>query len=144
RDPDRAEALLEKGGTIEDPLEIDFVVVPFSPTENSQTAQLKKLMQFIPVLRESPNVDQRKLDEYLVELLELRHDLIKPEDEVVDEAAVAQAPPQEVPPELGGPGADILATGGLPEGIEPAAEAPILPAQLGGAGVPTPNPPDPF
>ena len=49
----------------------EYEAAPYSPTENHALVQLQKLQQFAPILKESPFVDQEKLDSRLLELLRM-------------------------------------------------------------------------
>ena len=128
----------------ENPMDFDYVAMPYSPTENNRLMQLQKLQQYLPLLMQSPVVDQEKLIVKLLDLLQMR-DIIKPPPSPEEQAAMAQMAAQGAPPMPGaeagmppGPlppeadGADILPAGGLPIGIEPAP----MPLPVGGPGFP--------
>ena len=146
RNPRDAEERKARGERIEDPLEIDYEVVPYSPTENSKTAQAKKLTQFMDMLLGNENIDQRRMTAHILDLLDISSDVMISEEEMKaaeqqqtlatqqDQQAQMQAEQQTE----GGSG-DIIATGGMPEGVS---EIPVgaMGAMAGGAGSPTPGP----
>ena len=134
----------------EGPMDFDYVAMPYSPTENKRLMQLQKLQQYLPLLMQSPAVDQEKLIVKLLDLLQMR-DIIKPPPSPEEQAAMAQMAAQGAPPMPGmptapppGPGmppgplppeagaADIRPAGGLPVGTEP----PAMPLPMGGPGFP--------
>ena len=143
RSPRVADEAKANGEVIERPLEIDFEVVPYSPTENSKTAQVKKLTQFMEILMQNPHIDQRKLTTHLLEVLDIQHDVMISEEQLQasqqdqQEMAEMQVQASEMAAE-GGP-QDTIATGGMPEGVS---EVPVgaMGAMAGGAGSPTPEP----
>lgn len=123
----------------EEPLEYDYMAVPYSPTENNKLVQLKNVQQFFPILSQAPNVDQQGLIRKLLELLQME-DILKDEEQLKAEAEMAQQGSQEAqaalqPPSEAG-GEDTIATGALP----PGSEVPIPPMGVGGAGHPAPMP----
>jgi len=146
RNPRDAEDRKSRGEKVEEPLEIDYEVVPYSPTENSKTAQAKKLTQFMEILMNNQNIDQRRLTAHILDLLDISEDVMVSDQEIQameqqqmlasqqDQQAQVQAE-QEAG---GGPG-DTIATGGMPEGVS---EVPVgaMGAMAGGAGSPTPGP----
>tara|TARA_R100000231_G_scaffold51953_3_gene43825 strand:- start:12068 stop:13897 length:1830 start_codon:yes stop_codon:yes gene_type:complete len=139
RNPNLADEMKARGEVIEEPLEIDYEIVPYSPTENSKTAQIKKVQNFLEVLLNSPDVNQRNLVTHIVDLLDLGKDVMASPEQAAQTAQMAQggAPP----PPQGGPmdqmpmpgGGDTIATGGMPEG---ASDIPTdaLSGMSGGAG----------
>ena len=146
RNPQTAEEVREMGQEPEEPLEIDYEVVPYSPTENSKSAQLKKISQFLEILIQNPQIDQRKLMVHIFEVLDIGSDVLVSEEEL--QAKQAQMMEQQqmlaqsgqeaeaaVPPV---PGGDMMATGGMPPGVP---EVPVESqgAMAGGAGMPTPG-----
>lgn len=94
RNPEEAEAALAAGETIEDPLDIDYEVVPYSPVENSKTAQLQKFEKFASVFLRNPMVNQAKLLTKLTELLDLGDGLVMSEKEMAAKQQAAAGPPQ--------------------------------------------------
>tara|TARA_R100000008_G_scaffold78137_1_gene58975 strand:- start:474 stop:2306 length:1833 start_codon:yes stop_codon:yes gene_type:complete len=140
RDPAKADEMKERGQSVEEPLEIDYEVVPYSPTENSKTAQIKKVQNFLDVLLNSPDVNQRGLVAHILELLDLGKDVLHTEEEVAQMTQAAAGPEgaggpmPPMPPEGMVPGAeDTMATGGMPEGVE-AIPTDALSGMSGGAG----------
>ena len=148
RNPRTAEQVKVLGGYIEEPLEIDYEVVPYSPTENSKSAQIKKIQQFMDLLATSPNIDQRKLMAHMLDLLDIGADVLVSEEELAaqqqqqaaegmmmnSEQAAADMMPTPAPM-----GQDTMAGDGMP----PTTEAVPVGAQgamAGGAGMATPNP----
>ena len=76
---------------LEDPLDYDYDVVPYSPTENSRTIQLRNLAQVLDLLSASADVDKRRLVLTVVELLNLDPDLlISMEEKQAQEQAMMQ------------------------------------------------------
>lgn len=147
RSPAKADAARQRGESLEEPLEVDYEVVPYSPTENSKTAQIKKIMQFMDMLMQTPHVDQRKLLSHLIDLLDLSADVLVSEEELQaqqeqqarmqqQEAAGLQA---ATPPPPGEGGGDTMATGGTPPGVA-GVPTPSFGAMEGGAGYPLPSP----
>ena len=128
-------------------LQYDYLAIPYSPTENHRLVQLQKLQQYMPMLAQSPAVDQEKLIAKLLDLLGMR-DILAPPQPGPPPGAPAppgtppgapgapgpMAPPAPMPGE--GPSANIgsegIATGGLPPGIE----LPTAPTPMGGPGYP--------
>ena len=157
RSPEIAEEIRRTGGTVEEPLAVDYEIVPFSPTENSKAAQIKKIIQFMEFLAMSPHIDQRKLHAHILDVLDIGDDVMISEEELKQQQqqqqeqqmAMMQAQQQGAeiarPQGLQGqasppPGqADIIATGGMPQG---AADVPTgaMGAMPGGAGDPAPTP----
>jgi hypothetical protein len=141
RTVDEAYAIIRAGKWPEDPIEIDYEVVPYSPVENSKTAQLKKFAEFAKLLVGNQFVDQPKLFKRLTDLLDLGD--LTPEG----------PPPGAVPPPGAQPGAqplpgaqpsadaiqpqsaDTIKGGGLPQGIEKPPGVPTT-AMAGMAGGP--------
>lgn len=139
RNPEEAERVLAEGGTLEEPLDIDYDVVPYSPVENSKTAQLQKFEKFLPVFMGNPLVNQQKFLSRLAELLDVGENFIVSEKELeAKKAQAAMAGPMGGPPGAppSGPG---LGAEGPP--IEAGASATM--AALGGGELPTAVPPPP-
>jgi len=106
----------------DDPFDYDYEARPFNAQEGNSVVQLKTLTEFIPVFTQNPataaNIDQRKLVEKLLELLQMPNLLTDqppgpPPGEMPPgggmppaagtpggPAAGGQLPPQGVPPEL--------------------------------------------
>ena len=143
RSPQSAEDMKASGEPIEDPLEIDFEVVPYSPTENSKTAQVKKLTQFMEILMQNPHIDQRKLTTHLLEVLDIQSDVMISEEELQaaqqEQQEMGEMQMQASQQAQQNVGEDTIATGGMPEGVS---EIPVggMGAMAGGAGSPTPEP----
>jgi len=153
RNPQKAEELRKQGKTIEEPLEVDFEVIPYSPTENSKTAQIKKMTQFMELLMQSEHVDTRKLMFHLVDLLDVGSDVMVSEEQAAaakEQAITEQLQKSQMSEQLaqiegvdpsampqGGP-QDTIATGGMPEGVS---DVPVgaMDAMAGGAGHPQPG-----
>jgi len=127
RDPKVAEKILAEGGSIEDPLDIDYEVYAYSPVENSKSALLQKIEKFAQQLFGNPIVNQEKLMKFLLESLD-----IPDGDELVQEPQAAPpapgapgaptgAPPPKTPPIGGIPDAMGMLKGGgeLPPGVQP-------------------------
>jgi len=126
-----------------EPLEFDYLAIPYSPTENHRMVQLQKLQQYMPLLVGNPAVDQSKLITKLLDLLGMRDIVAPPQPAQPPGMPGAPAPggaPPGLPPELAGlmgggmppaapgaPGADTTVTGALPEGTEP----PPVPTPMG-------------
>ena len=146
RNPQIAEEVREAGSEPEEPLEIDYEVVPYSPTENSKSAQLKKLSQFTDLLLQNPQIDQRKLMSHILEVLDIGSDVLVSEEELqaqqeqmaAQQEAVLQAGQKAEAATPPPPGMDTMATGGMPPGVP---EVPVESqgAMAGGAGMPTPG-----
>ena len=125
----------------EDPLEYDYAALPYSPTENHKLVQLQKLQQYMPLLLQSPAVDQEKLITKLLDLLQMRDILASPADTPPAPPGMPPGPPQpglpggppEAPPM--GPPMDNISTGALPPGLE----GPPMPMPMGGPGMPGPT-----
>ena len=123
------------------------MAIPYSPTENHRLVQLQKLQQYLPLLLQSPAVDQEKLTIKLLDLLQMRDILAPPAPPMPPEMPMMPGmPPEGMPPEGMPPGGppippemlaappalespDTLATGALPEGTE----MPPIPG-IGGRG----------
>ena len=120
---------------------MDYEVIPYSPTENSKTAQVKKLTQFLDVLMSSPNIDQRKLTSHLLDVLEIGKDVMITEEELQAQQEQQMAVQEQVgaaAEQLPPPGADTIATGGMPEDVSPIPTDAIS-GMAGGAGYATPE-----
>jgi hypothetical protein len=142
RNPEEADAVLNEGGVLEEPLDIDFEVVPYSPVENSKTAQLQKLEKFMPVFLNNPLVKQEKLLAKLADLLDVGEDLVTSEQELIAKQKMAQQAaaglaPGQSPIEAGPP------PGGLEEGPPVEAGATSTMAALKGGNLPTAVPAPP-
>mgnify|MGYP003139007201 FL=1 len=148
RDPLEADEALRRGESLEEPLDIDYEVVPYSPTENSKAAQIKKLSQFLEILMVSENVDQRKLMSHLLEVLDISRDVLVSEEQLQQQqlqqmkaAHAGQQAGSPMNPDALGPGApgeDTMATGGMPPGV-PEIPTEAIGGMAGGAGFPTPQ-----
>lgn len=147
RNPQTAEEMMGQGEEPEEPLEIDYEVVPYSPTENSKSAQVKKMTQFMDLLMQNPNIDQRKLTAHMLDVLDIGSDVMVSEEELaaqqqqqqqqqMGEAQAAQAA-------AGGPPVpgteDTMATGGMPPGV-PEIPVDAQGEMVGGAGMQAPLP----
>ena len=122
----------------EDSLDYDYVAIPYSPTENHRLVQLQKIQQYLPLLQQSPAVDQEKLVMKLLDLLQLR-DIVAPPKPPAPAGPPGGPPgaPPGMPPMPGAPpGQDTLATGAMPPGTEQ--QAPPMPMPAGGPGMPAP------
>ena len=121
----------------QEPMDYDYEVVPFSPTENSRVIQLKNLSQVLDLFLQSPDVDKRALMEMLTDLLNLDSSLLRDEEEVAAEQqamAAAAAPPAGGAP-MGAPPPGPEGIAG-PGGVIPGAPTvPIPPLPVGGPGV---------
>lgn len=146
RDPKEALQLIQQGLEPEEPLEIDYKVVPYSPVENSKVAQLKKIQEFGEVLFNNPKINQEKLLEKLVDLIELGDDLVIAEEPQAPEApGAAPSPVPGAPSPTGQPiqtefqaaegGGDLARSVPGPEGLEFGA----APGMAGGPGNPSPS-----
>tara|TARA_R100000664_G_scaffold22408_2_gene31877 strand:+ start:1456 stop:3255 length:1800 start_codon:yes stop_codon:yes gene_type:complete len=136
-------ALKDERPEHEGPMDYDYTAIPYSPTENHRLVQLQKLQQYLPLLLQSPAVDQEKLVIKLLDLLQLQ-DIVstKPPAPPAPPPGMAPpgmppgmppGPPPGMPPEA--PPADTVAAGGMP--IGPGEPTPPLPA--GGPGMPVPG-----
>tara|TARA_R100001082_G_scaffold111107_1_gene93404 strand:- start:1378 stop:3216 length:1839 start_codon:yes stop_codon:yes gene_type:complete len=145
RSPEIAEEIKASGGIVEEPLAVDYEIVPYSPTENSKAAQVKKIIQFLEFLAVSEHIDQRRLHSHILDLLDIGDDVLISEEELKEKqmaevrAMQAQAQGMQAMAQGGG-GEDTIATGGMPPG---ASDVPTgaVGAMEGGAGSPTPAPP---
>tara|TARA_R100000808_G_scaffold13372_1_gene32492 strand:- start:1977 stop:3803 length:1827 start_codon:yes stop_codon:yes gene_type:complete len=74
------------------PMDYDYDVVPYSPTENSRTIQLRNLAQVLDLLSSSVDVDKRRLVSAVIDLLNLDPDLLISEEEkaVIEQQIQAQ------------------------------------------------------
>jgi hypothetical protein len=150
RTKEEGHTILSTGQFPEDSLTIDYEVVPYSPSENSKTAQLKKLAEFLPILQGAPQfVSQKKLYARITDILELGD--LSPSPEELQ--ALAGPPPG--PPGAGGPpgappgapnagnigtGTDEALSGGdIPASIEPPTNNVDPSVVGGGAGAKLPN-----
>lgn len=144
RNPRRAEELKALGEDIEEPLEIDYEVVPYSPTENSKTAQIKKIQQFLELLINSQHIDQRRLMSHLLDVLDIGADVMVSEEELRQQQEMQaqilqdqQSANETLATMM--PAGDTIATGGMPEGV-PEIPTEAQGGMVGGAGFPTPSP----
>lgn len=119
-------------GRGEEPLEYDYLAVPYSPTENNRLVQLRNLSQYFQLLMQNPQVDQSRLIQKLCELLQME-DVLKDTAQLEAEAKSAEQKAQQAQAQagmVGGPGNDTIASGALPPGTEPV----MPPLPMGGAG----------
>ena len=119
---------IEAGG-----YDYDYEAIAFSPAENNKLAQLRSLQSFLPVLLQSESVDKNRLTTKLLDLLNMREIMTDPEAQPVQPMGMPGLPPASAA--LNQPPADTIATGGMPEGLEP----PPVPVDSGGAGNTLPN-----
>lgn len=77
RDPAQA----ENAHNMPHVMDYDYDVVPYSPTENSRTIQLRNLSQVLDLLTSSVDVDKRRLVQTVIDLLNLDPDLLISEEE---------------------------------------------------------------
>ena len=120
-------------------LEYDYEAIPYSPTENHRLVQLQKLQQYMPLLLQSPIIDQEKLLTKLLDLLQMREVLAVQKGPTAPPAMPPQPGMPGMPPMPGMPGPlppnanlDTLNSGALPEGTEP----PPVTTPMGGPGNP--------
>lgn len=157
RNPEEADAALNLGETLEEPLDIDFEVVPYSPVENSKTAQLQKMEKFMPVFLNNPLVKQEKFLAKLAEMLDIGEGYVISEQEIAAQkaeqakAAMAMMPQGGAGPEgaPAGPPVEAGATstlaalrgGELPTAVPtpPGITTGARPGMAGGAGFSTPE-----
>lgn len=116
RDPALVEWQIQNGMEPEPPLEVDYEVVPYQPASNTKPAQLARLVQAYPMVKDNPDFDQRKVSEKLAGLLEI-------EDCLVPKAQAAQTRAQMAAQGAGGQGS--------PPKIEVSQDSP-----LNGGGIP--------
>jgi len=146
RTPEEGKEIIAKGQFPSDDLNIDYEVVPYSPTENSKSAQLKKIAEFMPMLQANPAmISQKKLYARLTDLLELG-DLTPSEDELRALAGPAAQPgagggqTAQPDPNKIGTGTDESLNGGeMPSAVEPPPVTAEQSAIGGGAGAKLPN-----
>jgi hypothetical protein len=120
--------------TGEDPLDYDFEVVPYSPSQNNKLVQLRNIKEFLELLLNDPNVNRRKVVLEILELLQLRDKAVTTEEaqsraQAKAEKELEQSPPGQPPPGGAQP-VDTIGTGALPPGTEPV----MPPSGVGGAG----------
>lgn len=141
-------AMKDERPEYENPMDYDYVAIPYSPTENHRLVQLQKLQQYLPLLLQSPAVDQEKLVIKLLDLLQLQ-DVISTAPPAPPPGAMPPGPPgppgmppgappmppgaPPMPPE--GPPVDSVAAGGMPIGPG----QPMAPLPAGGPGMPVPG-----
>jgi len=157
RTAQEADVIFAQGMYPPEDLHVDYEVVPYSPTENSKSAQLKKLAEFFPMLSAAPQfVSQKKLFARVTDLLGLG-DLTPDQAELQALAGPAGAPqtgaepgqPQNgapngtaAAPDPGqiGTGTDESLKGGeMPASIGPPPITAEQSATGGGAGAKLPN-----
>jgi hypothetical protein len=135
RNPIEAEQAIANGETLEEPLDIDYEVVPYSPVENSKTAQLQKMEKFMPAFLGNPLVNQQKLLSRLGELLEIGENFVISEKELeARKSQAAAVPPPGMAPPVPGPEGEAAP-------IEAGATSTM--AALKGGELPTAVPPPP-
>ena len=117
-----------------DPMDYDYEVIPFSPTENSKTIQLKTLRQVIDLYIQSPDVDKRALIEKINDLLDIDQNLLRDKAEVQAEQQAALAAQASGPGGASAPPGPEGVAG--PGGVIPGAPTvPLPPLPVGGPGV---------
>jgi len=125
----------QKAGEL--PLEYDYEVIPYSPTENSRLVQMKNLTQSWPMvdwLLQMGLLNEQKLGRHIGHVLQLPPATFKTREELAamqQQMAMAAQQPQGLPAPPAQGGEDTLATGNIPMGMEPT-DAIGLP--LGGPG----------
>ena len=121
----------------EEPLEYDYLAVPYSPTENNRLVQLRNLSQYFDLLAQSEQIDQKRLVRKLTELLQME-DILKDKQQLEQEAQAASQEAQKAQSQVQGgmppvgQTNDTMATGALPPGTEPV--MPPLPGGVGAGG----------
>jgi len=140
RDPGGVEQTVSQ----EDPMDYDYDVVPYSPTENSRTIQLRNLSQVLDLLSASADVDKRRLVGTVIDLLNLDPDLlVSPEekaqqDQQAMQAQMAGEEPQKQLPQVNQRNIrDITTAGGPIAATGPRVVLPPMPN--GGPGDPGPK-----
>ncbi len=134
------------GPLVEDGLGYDYESSPYSPAENNRLTQIRNLQAFLPILQQSPAINNDRLITKLADLLNMREVLVSPEEKEEAQAQQmqqmaqmqgAQAPPEGTPQAAvaDAPAPDTTQTGALPPGLEP----PPLGLSAGGAGSRLPN-----
>ena len=78
------------GTLIEDSLEYDFNVIPFSPTENSKVIQFGNLQKVLDLLLNNENINSRKLLLDLLEILSIDPDIVYSEEELAKQQQAQQ------------------------------------------------------
>ena len=128
----------------EDPMDYDYDVVPYSPTENSRTIQLRNLSQVLDLLSASADVDKRRLVGTVIDLLNLDPDLLmSPEEKAQMEqqmmaAQMGQGEPQKQLPQVNQRNIRDTTTAGGP--IATTGPRVVLPTgAAGGPGDPAPK-----
>lgn len=145
RNPRIAEEIKASGRDIEEPLEIDYEVVPYSPTENSKTAQIKKIQQFMELLINSQHINQRKLMQHVLDVLDIGSDVMVSEQELQAQQQTQMEVAQDTQAaedalgKMAPPSADTIASGGMPTGV-PEVPTEAQGAMVGGAGYSGPSP----
>ena len=128
--------LMDNRDPEQEPLDYDYVAIPYSPTENHRLVQLQKLQQYLPLLLQSQAVDQEKLIMKLLDLLQMS-DVLTTAQPPTPAPQAAPGPEQGMMPGMP-PGADQaggednIATGAMPMGTEP----PPMGLPAGGPGFP--------
>ena len=115
------------------PLDYDYEVTPYSPSENSRLVQLKLIRENAQILLNNPGIDQRGLLVFLLDLLQLPPDLITKQQPNANVGGDTAGELPEPTPTAG-------ATGDAPEGggMPASTAAPTLPTgTTGGPGVGT-------
>lgn len=140
-------AKLDSGEEPGDPIELDYEVIPSSPVENSDQAQLQKLMENREWMLADPLIDQVKLRKRYMKLLGEDIGLVKEAPPPVPgmppglpPGMPGQAPPPGLPPNADAAALLSKATQGgespIPKGdqINPIPNG-AMPALLGGPGI---------
>lgn len=95
---------------------VHFEMIAFNPVSSNPAVEAEMFLGLLNILRESPNFDQRAIDEYMVETHNLPQKLLKPAEQVAQEqeAQAEMMAQQQVTEELGQ--ADpMMSAEGLPQ-----------------------------
>lgn len=108
-------------------VETNWQTVAYNPLRDNPAVLGERLLQILPMIGQSPNIDLRRLEEYLLDSFHLPSYLLRPKEEV--EAQVAE----EAAAAAGAAGGEQMALPGMGAASAPAA-GPTVPAT--GPGMP--------
>ena len=77
--------------------DVSFEMIAYNPVSSNPAVEAEMFLGLLTILKESPNFDQRAIDEYMVETQNLPTKLLRPKEEIeAEQQAVAQMQAAEI------------------------------------------------